>query len=261
MATILDRIIEYKRKEVAEQKKFVAMDVMVRRANEINAQRRSFSGALHGEKISVIAEIKKASPSKGVLVDRFVPAEIANEYQNAGAKALSVLTDINFFQGSVQALIEARNACSLPVLRKDFIIDEYQIYETKAIDADAFLLITAVLSEEELKKYIALANELNLECLVECHSEYEIEQSIEAGASIIGINNRDLRTFDVRLEHSIELKKYIPENIISVSESGIKSQHDVKKLHEAGFNAILVGEHLMKQDDRVIALNNLVDLK
>jgi len=223
-----------------------------------SGNRRDFAGALRAQRPAIISEIKKASPSKGVLIERFRPAELAQSYERGGAAALSVLTDRDFFQGSLDDLRTARAACSLPVLRKDFTIDEYHVFEAAAAGADAILLIAAILEESEMRDFRELAAEFGMAALVEAHNEPELEKSLRAGAEIIGINNRDLRTFEVSLETSIGLAPKIPDGIIKVSESGIFNAAHIQRLMAAGYNAFLVGERLVRSEDATLALKELV---
>ena len=206
---------------------------------------------------SIIAEIKKASPSKGVLAEVFRPAEIARAYEAGGAAALSVLTDGKYFQGSLANLEEARGAVGVPVLRKDFTIDEVHVVEAAAHGADAVLLIAAVLTVDELRRFREVAGEFKMAALVEVHGEEELDAALEAGAGIVGVNNRNLHTFAVSLETSLRLAERIPAEVVKVAESGIHSAADVAKLAAAGFDAFLVGEHLMKSGDAAAALRAL----
>ncbi|MBI2556701.1 MAG: indole-3-glycerol phosphate synthase TrpC, partial [Planctomycetes bacterium] len=220
-----------------------------------------FGAALKsGTNIRIIAEIKKASPSLGIIREDFNPVEIARIYETNGAAAISVLTDEKFFQGSLSYLTGVKKSVNLPVLRKDFIVDPYQIYEARSAGADAILLIAALLSWEEMQRYLDLASELGMECLVEVHSETELKMVLKTNARIIGINNRDLATFKTDLETTLRLKPMIPAEKIVVSESGIKSRVDVEKLMEEGVDAILVGETLMKSDDISAKLRELLGL-
>ena len=245
---ILDDIIEHKRREIGEIKKRNPLPSLQERVTSRKAG--EFSSAISAPKrICLIAEIKKASPSRGVLCTDFNPSRFARLYSDSGASAMSVLTDSNFFQGDIAHLVEAKEASGLPVLRKDFIIDEYQIWETAAIGADALLLIVAALSGEQLHEYIELAHEVGLDALVEVHDEKQLGQALEAGAKIVGINNRDLRTFKTDLATTLRLAPDIPPGHIIVSESGIHTAADVKKVRQAGVNAILVGEALMTSGD------------
>ncbi len=240
----LKKIVAARRRRVEEQKASRPLEV-VRRAAEARTGYRDFAGALWSEGLSVIAEIKKASPSKGLICAEFRPIEIAASYERAGAAALSVLTEEEFFLGSLSDLKAARQTVSLPVLRKDFIIDDYQVYESAASGADALLLIVAALEQEDLKRMIDLASQLGVAALVEVHTEGELERALEAGSRIIGVNNRNLKTFEVNLDTSFQLRKKIPASCPAVSESGIKSGRDLEQLAGAGFNAVLIGEHLM----------------
>lgn len=207
--------------------------------------------------IAIICEVKKASPSKGVIAEDFPYLEIARDYQNAGATAISVLTEPEYFLGDNRYLTEISNLVRIPVLRKDFIVDEYQIYEAKLIGADAVLLICALLDTETLKKYIAICDELGLSALVEAHTQEEVDSAIEAGARIIGVNNRNLKTFEVDLGISLRLREKVPADILFVAESGIKTADDIAQLREAGVNAVLIGETLMRCPDKKAMLNEL----
>jgi len=258
--TILDKIYKHKLFEVAENKKRIPVEVLKR---DIQKRRgaRSFGRALKSDtNISIIAEIKKASPSLGIIREDFNPTEIAHLYEAGGAAAISVLTDEKFFQGSLSHLTDVKKSVALPVLRKDFIIDPYQIYEARSAGADAILLIAALLSEEEIQRFLELAEELGMDCLVEVHSETELQKVLQTSSNIVGINNRDLATFKTNLETTLRLRPMIPDGKIVVSESGIKSRADVKKLINIGVNAILVGETLMKSDDIPTKLHELLGI-
>ena len=250
---ILSRIVSRKREEV---------DALVRegleeRAAEARAARRDFRAALAAARPAIIAEIKKASPSKGVLQPDFDPARLARVYAEGGAAALSVLTDGPFFQGSLADLERARAAAELPALRKDFTIDPVQVLEAAAHGADAMLLIVAILTERQLRDYRELAARYGMAALVEVHSDAELDVALASGAEIVGVNNRDLRTFQVTLETSLRLAGRIPDHVVKVSESGIESAADVRRLMDAGFQAFLVGEHLMRAGDPAAALRRL----
>jgi indole-3-glycerol phosphate synthase len=246
---------------IVEQKK---LDLAVRepdvedRAERSIAQRRDFLAALTGRQPAVIAEIKKASPSKGVLSADFDPAAIARLYEQGGAVALSVLTDEKHFQGSLSDLESARAAVPLPALRKDFTINPYHVNQAAAYGADAILLIAAILSERQLRDFRELASRYRMAALVEVHDEDELQPAIASGARIIGVNNRNLHTFEVSLETSIRLADKIPADVVRVAESGIHSSADVERLRAAGYQAFLVGEHLMKSGDPVGALRALI---
>lgn len=253
---ILDEIIEYKRHEVEKQKKSVG------RIDEtaLQCSDRDFANAIRraeNELPKVIAEVKKASPSKGIIRSDFEPVKIALSYENAGAAAISVLTDEKFFQGHLEYLKACREAVSLPALRKDFIIDEFQILESRASGADAMLLIAAVLDTDELKQFRETAESLGMAGLVEVHDEDELRKAVQSEARIIGINNRDLRTFEVDINTTLKLAKAAPKDVILVSESGISNKNDLYRLADAGIDAVLIGEALMRADDPGAALRGL----
>jgi indole-3-glycerol phosphate synthase len=245
---MLDKIIAHKKEEVERSKKLVPLS----RLEEQIAQReatRDFARALSGNGVSLIAEVKKASPSRGLLCPDFNPVVLAKTYAQGGATAISVLTDAKFFQGSLDHLTAIKKEVELPLLRKDFVIDPYQIFEACAYGADALLLIVAVLSQQHLEELLSLRHSLGLKCLVEVHGEDEVERALRSGAEIIGINNRDLNTFLSDIDTTRRLRPLIPQEKIVVSESGIKSRSDVEKLKEWGANAILVGETLVTAED------------
>jgi indole-3-glycerol phosphate synthase len=241
---ILARIVEEKTVEL--QKATVTRSVLERQAAERTQDRRDFAAGLRSKKIAVISEIKKASPSKGLLCADFRPASIAQEYEAGGAAALSVLTDRKFFQGSLADLEAARAAVNLPVLRKDFTTDEYHVVEAAAHGADAILLIAAVLSDSRMRTLRELAAQYRMAALVEVHDGEELESAIASGAEIIGVNNRNLHTFQVTLETSLRLADKIPASALKVSESGFDSREQIETLRAAGYQAFLIGEHLMK---------------
>jgi len=252
---ILARIVSRKREEL-EAKRSQTRSLEQSAAFQTK-QRRDFRSALMKKSPAFIAEIKKASPSKGLLSEDFNPAARAREYFQGGAAAMSVLTDRDFFQGSLSDLKTARASAPIPALRKDFTIDELDIVEAAAAGADAVLLIAAILETEELRRFRELAARLDMAALVEVHDEAELDRALESGAGIIGVNNRDLRTFDVRLETSERLAARMPADALKVSESGIHSREDVERLQSAGFQGFLVGEHLMKSGDPAAALRAL----
>ena len=229
-----------------------------RQAEQTRAGRRDFRRALAAQTPAIIAEIKKASPSKGLLSPDFDPAHLAVEYQAGGAAALSVLTDHAFFQGSLADLAAARGACQLPVLRKDFTLDENHVTEAAAGGADAILLIAAILEARQIRNLAELAAGYGMASLVEVHDERDLAKAIDSGAEIIGVNNRDLNTFDVNLETSLRLAARIPAGVVKVSESGIGSAADIERLRDAGYQAFLVGEHLVKSCDPAAALRALL---
>ncbi len=227
-------------------------------AESRRAQRRDFAAALRAKRPAIISEIKKASPSKGLLVENFKPAELARQYEQGGAAALSVLTDREFFQGSLDDLRTARAACTLPVIRKDFTLADYHVLEAAAVGADAILLIVAILDDAELRSLRELAAEFGMAALVEAHNAQELERAVRSDARLIGINNRDLNTFRVSLDTSVTLAQGIPDGAIKISESGIFNANDIHRLMDAGFDAFLVGEHLVKSGDATQALRELV---
>ncbi len=252
---ILARIVDVKRVEVAGKLTF--RKGLERNAEAQRGQRRSFRKALESVTPAIISEIKKASPSKGLLAPDFNPAHQARQYFAGGASALSVLTDKQFFQGSLSDLKVARATAALPVLRKDFTIHEIDIVEAAAAGADAILLITAILSREQISQYQQLAWDYGMDALVEVHDEAELDVALAAGARIVGVNNRNLRTFELSLETSERLAVLMPASILKVTESGIHSRADVERLMACGFRAFLVGEHLMKSGDPGAALKAL----
>jgi len=252
---ILKKIIKRKLEEVEERRALVSLIDMKRRVERATKALppRSFVYALQRKiqagQAAVIAEIKKASPSKGVIRENFVPAEIATSYEKGGAACLSVLTDVDFFQGSDAYLQEAREICGLPVLRKEFIVDAYQIYEARGMGADCILLIVACLTDDQLKEFTALATELEMDVLVEVHDAEELQRALPLDLPMIGINNRNLRTFETSLDTTIELLKQIPDDCIVVTESGIHSKGDVALMQQHNVNAFLVGEAFMRADE------------
>lgn len=247
--TILDRIIDARRVSIAHRKR-VLPEVALKIAVEKKAPPvRDFAAALSRDALNVIAELKKASPSLGLIREEYAPSALAAQLQQAGAAALSVLTEEDFFSGSLADLKDARKVAQIPVLRKDFIIDPWQVWEARAAAADSFLLIAAVLRDELLSELLELGRSLNMEPLVEVHSRAELDRVLGLGARIIGVNNRDLRNFEVHLETSLELVEAIPEDCVAVSESGLRAHDDLARLRGAGFDAFLIGEHLMKSAD------------
>ncbi len=256
--TILDDIHKHKLWEVAESKKRVSLESLKEDCKK-SPGTRPFGAALRSDtNICIIAEVKKASPSLGVIRQDFDPIEIARIYESGGASAISVLTDEKFFQGSLPYLTGVKNNVKLPALRKDFIIDPYQIYEARRAGADAILLIAALLSKDEMQAFLGLARELDMECLVEVHSEAELQKTLQTDADIIGVNNRNLATFVTTMETTFQLRPMIPPEKTVVSESGIKSRADITKLIEHRVNAVLVGETLMKSNDIAAKLRELL---
>jgi len=245
---VLDEIINARRRRLEEARKRSPLSAIEEAASRRH-ERRDFAAAISGQGLSVIAEMKQASPSRGVLRREYRPRELAQGYEAAGAAALSVLTEEEYFRGSLTDLIDARDAASLPVLRKDFILDDYQVYESVAAGADAVLLIVAALPDKELRGLIGLCERLRIAALVEVHAGEELERALAAGAQIVGVNNRNLKTMEVNLETSLRLRDSIPSRCIAVSESGIQTAAELRSLGEAGFHAVLIGEHLMASED------------
>jgi indole-3-glycerol phosphate synthase len=245
---MLDRIVGQKSQEIGQRKKTATLTYLQER---IACQKPTIDlfSALKGDHIRLIAEVKQASPSRGILSSNFNPIGLARAYAESGAAAISVLTEANYFMGTIEHLAATREAVELPLLRKDFIFDPYQVYESRAYGADALLLIAAVLGCEQLRELIFLSHSLGLRCLVEVHNEDEAEKAVLGGAEIIGINNRDLNTFAVNINVTRRLRPLIPEDRIVVSESGIKSREDMEKLMEWGADAALVGEALVTAGD------------
>ena len=255
--TVLDRIMEARRASVDHRKRVLpetALKYGVKAAPPV----RDFVGAISRDAINVLAELKPASPSHGVIRDPFDAAELAKSLEAAGAAALSVLTEEDFFHGSLKNLRDARKNTNLPALRKDFIFDPWQVWESRANDADCFLLIVAALGDIQLSELLALGRELGMEPLVEVHNREELDRALAAGARIIGVNNRDLKSLTVRMETSYELIVEIPEDCIAVCESGLRSHGDLQKLRTAGFDAFLIGEHLMLSEDPGATLAQLL---
>ena len=253
---ILARIVA--RKQLERSLSSTSLPEWERQAEALRPRRRDFRGALLKRSPAIIAEIKKASPSRGLLSANFDPVALAHEYETGGAAALSVLTDQHFFQGSLADLQAAREAVALPVLRKDFTLDEYHVVEAAAHGADAILLIAAILDATRIRTLRVLAAGYGMSSLVEAHDEAEVDMALEGGADIIGVNNRDLKTFIVSLETSLRLAERIPSGVVKVAESGIHSASTVNRLRAAGFHAFLVGEHLMKSTSPAHALRALL---
>jgi indole-3-glycerol phosphate synthase len=256
--TVLDRILDARRAEVEHRKKVLPLTALkygVKAATPL----RDFSAALAKPGLNVIAELKPASPSRGVIRDPFDPAELAQTLESAGAAALSVLTESEFFRGSLKNLRDARKASALPALRKDFIFDPWQVWEARANDSDSFLLIVAALNDNQLSELLALGRELGMEPLIEVHTREELERVVSVDAKIIGVNNRDLKTLEVHVQTSFDLIEHIPDSCIAVSESGLRSHHDLQKLRAAGFDAFLIGEQLMLAVDPGAALAQILN--
>lgn len=257
---ILNKILRRKAEEVAERSSRVSLQDIQRKI-ETASPVRGFVNAIRAKinagQAAVISEIKKASPSKGLLRANFNPAEIAKSYARNGAACLSVLTDIDFFQGADEYLQQARNACALPVLRKDFVIDAYQVYEARVLGADCILLIVAALDDKQLRELYSLATQLDMDVLVEVHDREELERALQLNLPMVGINNRNLRTFETSLQTTIDLLSIIPKETIVVTESGIHTSNDVRLMRDHGVHAFLVGEAFMRADDPGAKLKEL----
>ncbi|HUI52130.1 MAG TPA: indole-3-glycerol phosphate synthase TrpC [Terriglobales bacterium] len=256
-STVLDRILEARRAEV-ERRKSVLPETALKYGVAAASPVRDFAAALSRDALNVIAELKPASPSRGVIRDPFDAPALAKALESAGAAALSVLTEGEFFGGSLKNMRDARKQAALPVLRKDFIFDPWQVWEARANDADSFLLIVAALSDARISELISLGRELKMEPLVEVHTGQELDRALAAGARILGVNNRDLKTLTVRVETSYELVEKIPDDCLAVAESGLRTYDDLKHLRAAGFDAFLIGEHLMLSPDPGAALRELL---
>jgi indole-3-glycerol phosphate synthase len=260
MADILNKIVEVKREEVAAARKKKPLEAM-RADAESRVLTRGFEAALRAKiaagRAAVIAEIKKASPSKGVLRQDFMPADIAQSYAEHGAACLSVLTDRQFFQGAPDYLKQARASCDLPVLRKDFMVDPYQVYESRAMGADCILLIAACLDDAQMADLEAIARSLDMAVLVEVHDAAELERALRLKTPLVGINNRNLRTFDVSLDTTLGMLPRVPADRLLVTESGILGPADVQRMRQAGVHAFLVGEAFMRAPDPGVALAEL----
>ena len=257
---ILDDIVADKRKELVQARLETPLRELEVRISQRNPP-LDFAGALRGDGVSIIAEVKKASPSKGLLCPDFDPVALARAYAEGGAAAISVLTEVNYFQGSLDYLLQIRDALgpvSVPLLRKDFIFEPYQVYEARAYGADAILLIAVILEDSQMESLIALARELGMQVLVEVHNDTELTRVLRGSAGIIGINNRDLRTFEVDIHTTEQLCPLIPPDCIVVSESGVSRRDDIEKLREWGINAALVGEALVTAGDVVARLRELL---
>ena len=255
--TILDELAQHALERVAAAKAKISADEIKNRALSLPKGDFKFEKALSGGDIAFICEVKKASPSKGVIAEDFPYLQIAREYEQAGADCISVLTEPKWFLGSDEYLREIAENVSIPCLRKDFTVDEYMIYEAKVLGASAVLLICSILSEQQLSEYLELARSLGLSALVEAHNEAEIETAVKVGARIIGVNNRDLKTFNVDVNNAAHLRDLVPRDRIFVSESGVKTAEDVENIRKYGANAVLIGETLMRAPDKKAKLDEL----
>ena len=259
--TILDELADYAKKRVAEEKQKISLEEIRQSALSLPKGDFAFEKALKKEDIAFICECKKASPSKGIIAENFPYLDIAREYERAGADCISVLTEPKWFLGKDEYLSEISSLVKIPCLRKDFVVDEYMIYEANILGASAVLLICSILTKEEIKRYISICDGLGLSALVEAHDEKEVQMALESGARIIGVNNRNLKDLSVDTDNSNKLRSLIPEDVIYVSESGIKEASDVQSLREAGVNAVLVGETLMRARDKEQKLKELKGIK
>ena len=255
---ILDEIATYTKERINIAKEKISPEEMKKRAydKEISDDFR-FYKALSKQELSYICEVKKASPSKGIIAEHFPYVEIAKAYEKAGADAISCLTEPKYFLGSNEYLEDISREVNIPILRKDFVVDSYMIYEARAIGASAVLLICSILSDSQLEEYYQIANELKLSALFEAHDEEEIERAMRAGAKIIGVNNRNLKNFKVDINNSKNLREKVPGDILFVSESGVSGREDIIKLEENNTNAVLIGEYMMKSDDKSATLRYL----
>ena len=255
---MLDEIVEKTKQRVENAKEIIPLDELKKEVLQLETSDEfPFKKALSGDDIAIIAEVKKASPSKGLIAEDFDYLKIAKEYEEAGASAISVLTEPYFFQGDDEYLKEIAEAVSIPVLRKDFVVDEYMIWQAKLLGASAVLLIVSILDVVQLKKYLDLAHDLGLSAIVETHDGSEIMRAMTVGAEIIGVNNRNLNDFTVDIENSISLRRCVSGDAIFISESGIKTKEDVTRLKENDVDAVLIGETLMKSDDKKAMISEL----
>lgn len=258
MNNILNQIAAYTRKRIAEAKENTSLDEIMEAAFSIETETKfRFENAIKGEDVSFICECKKASPSKGIIAHNYNCLNIAKEYELSGASCISVLTEPKWFMGSDKHLIEISKNVLIPCIRKDFTVDEYMIYQAKVMGASAILLICSILDKYSMKRYLDICEELGISALVEVHDQYEIEVALESGARVIGVNNRNLKDFTVDIKNSERLRKFVPKEILFVAESGIKTEDDVRRLVEAEVDAVLIGETLMKSQDKSKVLDKL----
>ena len=255
--SILDTLAQYAVQRCEKEKKIMPLTEARAKALSLKKKDCAFEKALSGNRLSFICEVKKASPSKGVIAEDFPYLDIAREYEAAGASAVSVLTEPELFLGDDRYLAEIKQSVSIPVLRKDFTVDEYMIYRAALMGADAVLLICSLLDTETIKEYITICDVLGISALVEAHNEKETESALKAGARIIGVNNRDLRDFSVDIGNSLRLRRLVPDDVLFVAESGIRTAGDIKQLEQAGVNAVLIGETLMRAKDKKAELDLL----
>ena len=255
--TILDKLAEHARERVEDAKKDISAEEMQSRALSLPKGNFEFEKALSHQGLSFICECKKASPSKGIIAENFPYLEIAKQYEAAGANCISVLTEPKWFLGSNDYLREIAASVKIPCLRKDFTVDEYMIYEAKTLGAKAVLLICSILTSELIEQYIGICDSLGLSALVEAHDESEVRMAVSSGARIIGVNNRNLADFTVNTENSRRLRELVPEGILFVSESGVRTRDDTSRLEDVGADAVLIGEALMKSNDIAVKLREL----
>ncbi|MGB8451896.1 MAG: indole-3-glycerol phosphate synthase TrpC [Anaerocolumna sp.] len=255
---ILDKIAQATKVRIENDKKQMPLEIIKQIAEKLDKNMDfPFEAALKNGNINFICEVKKASPSKGIIAEDFPYVEIARDYETAGASCISVLTEPDFFKGRDEYLTEIKKNVEIPVLRKDFILEPYQIHQAKVIGADCILLICSLLKEEAIREYILLCDTLGISALVEAHDEDEVKSAVNAGARMIGVNNRNLKTFEVDIHNSEQLRKLVPEHILFVAESGIKTTEDMNTLRKAKVNAVLIGETLMRSPDKKKVLNEL----
>ena len=255
--TILDTLADLARQRVEKSKKQLSLEELKTQAFAMPKKSFEFERALRGEDIRFICEVKKASPSKGIIAEDFPYVQIAKDYESAGAAAVSVLTEPEYFKGSDSYVTEISRNISLPIIRKDFTVDEYMIYQARLMGASAVLLICSILDTDVIARYISICDKLGLSALVETHNEDEVKSAIQAGAHLIGVNNRDLKDFTVDIGNCIRLRELVPEEITFVAESGIKTPEDIQSLREAKVNAVLIGETLMRAQDKKRMLDEL----
>lgn len=254
---ILDKLVEATKKRIEKEKMIISPEEVKEKALSMPKGNFEFEKALRGNDISFICEIKKASPSKGIIAENFPYKDIAVEYEKAGASCISVLTEPDYFKGNIEYLGEIRKCVNIPLLRKDFIIDEYMIYDAKVHCANAVLFICSILDKETIARWIELCDRLGISVLVEAHNEDEINMAIEAKARIIGVNNRNLKDFTVDINNSVRLRKLVPKDILFVAESGISTNEDIKELRRAGVDGVLIGETFMKSESKAEMLKEL----
>ncbi len=255
--TILDKLAQRAFERVKAAKEAVSADEIISRSKALPVGNFAFENALKKQGISFICECKKASPSKGVIAESFPYLEIAKEYEAAGADCISVLTEPKWFLGNNEYLCEIAGTVSLPCIRKDFTVDEYMIYEAKLLGAQAVLLICSILTPEKIREYIKICDTLGISALIEAHDEKEVKSAVNSGARIIGVNNRNLKDFSVNTDNSRRLRELVPDNVVFVSESGVQTAEDVKKLREIGADAVLIGETLMRAENKRAKLDEL----